>query len=308
MVRLPPTRPIILDIKGNSLDDGPGIRTVVFFKGCPLDCSWCHNPESKRATAELSYDANECVDCRACVEACGKGAIRDGVPGRIERFMCDVCGDCVKVCPSGALSAVGRRMEVEEVALVIEKDKPFFETSGGGVTLSGGEPTMYMDFCNRLLSRLGGVGIHSIIETCGHFDLELFEEYVLPLVDAVYYDLKLFDDSAHVEHCGVSNDRILDNFTGLVSSCGEAGKELLPRIPLVPGITDTEENLCEIAGFLRRSGARKFALLEYNPLWLEKGRKLGRPSGLEQDPEMAGWMPRGRVDECRTCFEGLEVV
>jgi pyruvate formate lyase activating enzyme len=304
----PRKEPLILEIKGNSLDDGPGIRTVVFFKGCPLDCTWCHNPESKRAGAEMSFDEKECVACDACIEACGLGALSRDLPGFINRERCDMCLECVEACPSKALALVGRRMSVEQVAGEIEKDLPFFRTSGGGATLSGGEPTLFMDYCSRLLSRLEEAGIHTIVETCGFFDLEGFERLVLPHTDSVYYDLKVFDESLHREHCGVSNTLILANFEALLERCATLGKELLPRVPLVPGITATDENLKAIAGFLNRCGAKRVALMQYNPLWLDKSRKLGRATGFSGQADKESWMASKDIDACRAAMGDLEVV
>jgi len=304
----PGREPLILEIKGNSLDDGPGIRTVVFFKGCPLDCSWCHNPESKRAGAEISFDENECVACDACIEACGLGALSRDLPGFIDRERCDMCLDCVEACPSRAIALVGKRMTVEEVASEIEKDLPFFRTSGGGVTLSGGEPTLYMEYCSRLLARLKEKGVHTIVETCGYFALEGFERLVLPHADAVYFDIKIHDEALHREQCGVSNSLILENFKALLQSCAERGTELLPRVPLIPGITATEENLKAIAGFLRDSGAERVALLQYNPLWLDKDRKLGRSSPLATQRDKNEWMSRDEIEACRAAMEGLDAV
>ena len=308
MAVLPPVKPLILEIKGNSLDDGPGIRTVVFFKGCPLDCSWCHNPEGKKTVAEISFDEAECVVCGACAEACAKHAIDSTSPGILERSLCDVCGACVEVCPSEALAVVGRRMDVEEVALEVEKDAAFFKTSGGGVTLSGGEPTLFMDYCSRLLERLERSNIHAVVETCGRFDLESFETYILPNVDSIYYDLKIFDEATHRKECGASNEVILENFRVLVGRCRDAGKELLPRVPLVPGITATEENLSQLAVFLTDSGVERVALLQYNPLWLDKGRKLGVTSTLFERPEMKEWMSRADVESCRAAFKGFDIL
>lgn len=300
--------PLILEIKGNSLDDGPGIRTVVFFKGCPLDCSWCHNPESKRTAAEMSYDPAECVGCDACLDACGRGALsRDGAHF-IDRDRCDMCLECVEACPSGALSRVGKPMSVQEVTAEIEKDLPFFRTSGGGATMSGGEPTMFMGFLSRLLARLAESGIHTIVETCGQFDASEFEREILPRAGAVYYDLKVFDDDLHRRECGVSNARILENFRRLHQECERQGKELLARVPLVPGVTATRENLEAIAGFLKSCGASRVALLEYNPLWLEKSAKLGRPSPCASQRSMRSWMTRAEIEQCRRAMAGLQIV
>jgi len=300
--------PLILEVKGNSLDDGPGIRTVVFFKGCPLDCSWCHNPESKRTAAEVSYDSAECVLCDACVKACERGALSHTGTHFIDRDKCDMCLQCVEACPSGALSRVGKAMSVEEVAREVEKDLPFFRTSGGGATMSGGEPTMFMDFLARLLARLEEDGVHTIVETCGQFDPDEFEREILPPLGAVYFDLKIFDEELHRRECGVGNARILENFKRLTSECGRMGIELLPRVPLIPGVTATRENLEAIAGFLTSCGASRVALLEYNPLWLEKSAKLGRTSPRAAERAMKTWMPREEVQECGRAMHGLEIV
>ena len=300
--------PLILEIKGNSLDDGPGIRSVVFFKGCPLDCSWCHNPESKRTVAEMSYDPAECVGCDACLDACGRGALsRDGAHF-IDRDRCDMCLECVEACPSGALSRVGKPMSVQEVAAEIEKDLPFFRTSGGGATMSGGEPTMFPSFLARLVGRLEEGGVGSIVETCGYYDAGAFERELLPLLDAVYFDLKIMDDEVHRRECGVSNERILENFERLGRECARRGTELLPRVPLIPGVTATPANLRAIADFLKSCGAARVALLEYNPLWLEKSAKLGCTTRRAGEAAMRSWMPREDVQECRRAMAGLEVV
>lgn len=301
-------QPLILEIKGNSLDDGPGIRSVVFFKGCPLDCAWCHNPESKRAGAEMSFEAAECVACDSCLAVCEKGALSRSEAGFIDRARCDLCLACVEACPTGALSAVGRSMTVEEVAREVLKDLPFFRTSGGGVTLSGGEPTLFMEYCSELLAVLGDSGVHRIVETCGFFDMEGFRRLVLPRVEAVYFDIKLFDDTAHRELCGVSNSGILENFRLLTSQCETTGTELLGRVPLVPGMTASHDNLKRIASFLKSCGAKKVAVLDYNPLWPAKSEKIGRPTALTERPEMTEFMEGGALAECRAAFDGFELV
>ena len=300
--------PLILEIKGNSLDDGPGIRTVVFLKGCPLSCAWCHNPESKRAGAELSFDAGECAACDACIEACGRAALDRGRDDFVNRERCDLCFRCVEVCPSGALSRVGREMDVDEVVSACLPDIPFFKTSGGGVTLSGGEPTMFMDYCSRLLAALKAEGIHTIVETCGLFDIEDFEHLVLPYSDAVYYDIKILEPARHKELCGVSNERILSNLSALASRACSGDFELLARIPLVPGMTATTENLRAAADFLKEAGLGRVDLLSYNPLWLAKSRKIGQPDALERDSSMTGFMKHSEVLSLRELFEGFEII
>jgi pyruvate formate lyase activating enzyme len=303
----PPKSPLILEIKGNSLDDGPGIRTVVFFKGCPLSCSWCHNPEAKSAVQEISFDPEECIDCEACLEACRYEALEPNNPYFVNRELCTLCFECVEVCPSGALSRVGRRMDVREVAAEIAKDIPFFETSGGGVTLSGGEPTLFMDYASRLLVHMKRLGIHTLVETSGYFDLARFERKILPFTDLIYFDLKIFDDVEHKKHCGTSNATIMENFRKLLAAYRNGGVEVIPRIPLIPGITATRKNLTQLVAFLRENGADEVALLPYNPLWMEKGRKIGQQAGLTLGRSLKSWMKAAEIRRCQAVFEGFEL-
>lgn len=295
-------RPLILDIKGNSLDDGPGIRTVVFFKGCPLSCLWCQNPESKKPAVEISYDEHECIGCDTCIGICRQGALSRDNPFFIDRDACTLCFDCVEHCPARALDRVGREMTHGEVLDVILQDKPFFDTSGGGVTLSGGEPTLFMEYVSELLKRLKEEGIHTLIETCGHFDCSAFETDLLPWTDAVYYDLKLFDSAAHRTYCGVTNELIIANFTRLNEVCRAGGPELLPRIPLIPGITDDESNLDALAGFLAGLEVKAVKLLPYNPLWHEKTAKIGASNPLAAQPVMKRWQERQATEACAASF------
>ena len=295
--------PLVLAIKGNSLDDGPGIRTVIFFKGCPLSCVWCQNPESKRAGEEISFDAKECIDCGTCRENCGRGALDKDNPFYIDREKCDLCFQCVATCPVGALAIVGKKMSITEIVDVVKKDLPFFLNSGGGVTLSGGEPTLHMPFLSTLIQELKGFGIHILLETCGFFSLSTFDREIYPHLDQIYFDLKIFDREAHRQYCGVSNDRILQNFAALQQRALDGNVPLLPRVPLIPGITATRANLEAIAHFLHQNGATKVALLEYNPLWLEKTAKLG----LLPTFASAVWMSREEIQTCKSIFGEFEV-
>lgn len=300
--------PLILEIKGNSLDDGPGIRTVVFFKGCPLSCVWCHNPESKRAGPEISFDHGVCVGCDTCLEVCREGALGRSNPGFIDRKRCTLCFECVEACPSEALARVGREMSVEEVIAEVEKDVPFFRTSGGGVTLSGGEPTLFMEYCSELLKGLKARNIHTIIETCGRFDPGEFDRLVYPYVDTIYFDLKLIDEAEHRKNCGAPGGPILENFRALHHRSLDGGTEVLPRIPLIPGMTATEDNLSGLAAFLRECGARSVAVLQYNPLWIEKSAKVGQENPFEGRDSMTTWMTPAEVRRCRDVFDGFEMV
>ncbi|RJP90128.1 MAG: glycyl-radical enzyme activating protein [Desulfobacteraceae bacterium] len=294
--------PLILDIKGNSLDDGPGIRSVVFFKGCPLSCVWCHNPESKKPGPEISFDQAECVGCDSCLGVCPEHALNRNLPFFIDRNCCTLCGACVENCPSGALSMVGKSMSVGDIVTNVSRDKPFYKNSGGGVTCSGGEPTLYMDFLSSLLQRLKTNGIHTLLETCGMFDFTAFSEKIVPYTDAVYYDIKIHDPDTHQQFCGVKNDLILKNFIKLNAIALQNGFELLPRTPLIPNITATEKNLTAIAGFLNTQSIRKARLLAYNPLWHDKTGKIGTTDSLRTQPEMTSWISRDKLEKYAAIF------
>jgi len=299
--------PLVVDIKGNSLDDGPGIRTVIFLKGCPLTCVWCHNPETRSPHLELAFSAANCVDCGACVASCPEDAIDRSRAERIDRARCTVCGKCAESCPSRALRVVGRVMSVDEVVASVLRDKPFFDASGGGLTLSGGEPTQHMDFAGAVLRALKKHGVHTLVETCGLFSFERFRSAMVPWLDTIYFDLKLFDAGAHRRYCGVSNELILDNFARLHALSLELDFELLPRIPLIPGITAERTNLDGIAAYLRALGVRRARLLPFNPTWHDKATQLGRPTVDVALP--AEWMPQAAVDACTAVFEhhGIDV-
>ena len=300
-------RPLILEIKGNSLDDGPGIRSVVFFKGCPLSCVWCHNPESKRATAEIGFDRSECVDCGTCISACSEKALSRDNRLFVDRSRCTLCFRCIETCPSGALSRVGKEMTVDEIAGEVLRDKPFFNTSGGGVTLSGGEPAMFMEFTSDLLRVLKRSRVHTLIETCGFFDFTKFEKMLLPYLNTVYFDIKIMNDDSHRKYTGVSNSGILKNFERLHEITKGSPVTLLPRTPLVPGITDMDGNMKGIAGFLKKLGITKAALMQYNPLWHGKADKVGADDRYRQDRTMTSWMERDQVKRCRKVFRDADI-
>lgn len=301
-------KPLLFELKGNSLDDGPGIRTVVFFKGCPLDCVWCHNPESKRTGPELSYDPKRCIGCGHCMEVCPEGAIAKENRFSIDRARCTLCMTCIDGCPSGALRRVGFSMEVSEVLRTVMRDKPFFDNSGGGVTLSGGEPAMHMEYAAEIAAGLKAQGIHVLLETCGLYGHDRFSTLLLPHLDAVYFDIKLIREQDHVEHCGASNRIILENFRRLAAHALASGITLLPRTPLVPGITDTNANLEGLAAFIRECGIRKAELLPYNPLWPEKLWSLGYEAGEGPLQRVRSFMHRDHVEHCRAVYRtfGIE--
>lgn len=302
--------PLILDIKGNSLDDGPGIRSVVFFKGCPLNCTWCQNPESQRTTAELSWDKEKCIGCGACVESCPEIALSENNPFFIDRDLCNACFKCVDVCPSNALQQIGKIMDVEEVIQEVLRYKSFFETSGGGVTLSGGEPTLFMDFSAILLKRLKGEGIHTLLETCGFFEMDRFEKVLLPWVDTVYMDIKIIDQADHKKYCGVSNVLILNNFLKLNQLAASGKISLLPRTPLIPNITDRRNSISELIWFYQTHMIKKAALLENNPIWINKCSQLGYCPEVKLSSELRDFYDPEKLDAIKTLFieQGIKIV
>ncbi len=275
--------PLIIDIEGNSQDDGPGIRSVVFFKGCPLSCLWCQNPESQNRRAELWWDRDKCISDGACQRVCLPGAISRDNLFFIDRSKCTLCFKCVAVCPSKALRRVGREMSVDEIVNEVVRFKPYFDTSGGGVTLSGGDPTLHLSFTSNLLARFKAEGVHTLLETAGWFDLEQFESLILPYVDQIYFDIKFIDSSEHERYCGVKNELILSNFISLHEKSSSGGFGILPRTPLIPGITDTEKNIHEIAAFYDRCCVRRAVFLPNNPAWTAKLDKLGRQAQFDRE-------------------------
>ncbi len=301
------THPLILEIKGNALDDGPGIRSVIFFKGCPLSCTWCHNPEGKRVEAEIGFDAAVCVGCDTCMGVCPENALSRDNPFFIDRSACTLCFACTDACPSGALSRIGEAMGVDEIVDCVLRDKPFYDTSGGGVTLSGGEPAMFMDFTEALLHALKGRGIHTLLETCGLFDLDRFNHLLYPGLDIIYFDIKLLDPRTHARYCGVSNKTILTNFKALHARAREGGIPVIPRTPLIPGITDTPENIRAIVNFLKECGVNEARLLPYHPLWQEKNRKIGVSPDTGGAPAMDKWLDNTVLEKCRGVFEAAGI-
>lgn len=274
-------QPLIFDIRRFALDDGPGIRTTVFFKGCPLACLWCHNPEAIRPEAGLFFQRDRCVGCGECAKACPDDAICLDGSARVNRQRCTLCGACADACPATALKMVGRYYPPAELVRLLLRDLPFFSVSGGGVTFSGGEPTLHSDYLQEILAALRSHGIHTALQTCGHFDLEPFRTRLLPLLDLIFFDLKLADPGRHRRFTGQDNTRIRDNFRRLAA---EAGSRLVPRVPLVPEITATEENLQQIAALLNESGFDSCDLLPYHPGGLSKRQAMGEiPSPLVPD-------------------------
>ena len=299
---------LILEIKGNSLDDGPGIRSVVFFKGCPLSCLWCHNPESKQVGAEISFQADECVACDTCLTICSLDALSREYPFFVDRQRCNLCFECADECPSGALSRAGIDMSVDTVVDQILKDKPFYDTSGGGVTFSGGEPTLHMNFLEQVLIQLKSQGVQTLIETCGHFNMNKFQEQIYPHTNMIFYDIKIIDKNNHQQYCGRGNELILKNFAALYKQWQKGGVEILPRIPLIPGITDTDKNIEDIISFFREMGVTKTHLIPYHPLWQEKNQQIGIEAEKPTDIELQHWISQEKIKKCEEKFRSAGIL
>lgn len=276
-------RALIFDIKRDCSEDGPGIRTTVFFKGCPLSCIWCQNPEGKEKRTGLSFNIDAChpEQCKTpCLEVCNDSALSlQQEKIRIDRDNCTGCNRCSEVCPTGALEPSGYWIELNELLYQLLIDEPFYRSSGGGVTLSGGEVTQQMAFAHHLLKALKHEGIDTAIETSGFFNYRRFSELMLPWLDLIYFDLKLIDDNESLKYTGQSNRLMLDNFTRLMES---SAVPVIPRVPLIPGITTSEENLQGIAEFLATLGIDAATLLPYNPLWQDKTVKLGKQPAYQR--------------------------
>ncbi|MGQ9616841.1 MAG: glycyl-radical enzyme activating protein [Spirochaetota bacterium] len=266
---------IIFNIQRFSLHDGPGIRTVIFFKGCPLKCKWCCNPESIELSPQLIFNPDRCLKDGRCIEVCPSGA-RSEKGYSIER--CTLCGKCVDACPSGALELVGRWFSIEEVIEEVEKDRLFYESSGGGVTLSGGEPVYQKEFATSLLRRLKMLSIHTAVETSGYAPWPAIEE-IIDATDLLLYDLKHMDSDMHRKFTGVPNELIFENALKAsfkINSMGESNKQMIFRVPLIGGVNTDKKNIEAVAAFALKAKVGEVHLLPYHRLGESKYRKLGK--------------------------------
>ena len=263
---------MIFDIQRFSINDGPGIRTTVFFKGCPLTCLWCDNPESQKSQPQLLYFDLLCVKCYRCVAACPTGATTMAADGSIaiDRELCEACGTCVQECTSEARAISGKLMTVDEVLDIVKKDSLFYRNSGGGVTASGGEPTSQPVFLEEFFKRCQEGGLHTTLDTCGYVRWEVLER-VLEHVDLVLLDIKHMDPATHIALTGVDNKLILENAKKIV----EKGKPVILRLPLIPGCNDSEENIKAVAEFAVQIGARRLDVVPYHELGTKKYERLG---------------------------------
>lgn len=267
--------PVIFNIQKYSIHDGDGIRTTVFFKGCPLRCAWCHNPESQDFRPELFFDPAKCTGCGECVSACPRGANRiAGGRAVFDRELCARCGACAQVCLGQARELSGRRWPLSELVAELEKDRPFYEESGGGVTLSGGEAMAQpMEYVEALMRALFERGIGVFVDTCGDVPYERFER-ILPYADTFLYDVKAVSEEKHRRYVGSGNRRILENLRRLSAD----GARIYLRLPLVDGVNMEREDLEAVAGFLRENGVRveRISLLPYHDIGRAKYGRLGR--------------------------------
>jgi pyruvate formate lyase activating enzyme len=290
---------LLFDVDTFAVHDGPGIRMAVYFKGCPLACRWCHSPESQRAEAEVIYLPDRCVLCGQCVAVCSHAVHTvDGVSHTLERDRCEICGTCVENCPSGAVEVKGYSATASEIVDKALRLKPFFDASKGGVTLTGGEVTGQVDFAEAILEGCQARGIHTAIETCGAASWARVKR-LADRSDLILYDLKLIDEDQHRQWTGAGNRQILDNARRLA----QGGYTVQVRVPLIPGVTDTAENLGGLFAFMCEAGLKRVALLPYNPSAGAKYEWLGKSYEIEAEPQDAGCLA-GMVAQARA--RGLE--
>ena len=260
---------LLFDIVRNSFVDGPGIRTTVFFKGCNLHCAWCHNPESQSIKPQMLFYADKCTGCGKCRTVC---------PTPDD---CTLCGKCTFYCPADARKICGKEYTPEEVLEEVVKDKTFYENSGGGVTFSGGECMLQVEFLQELLKKCKEKGIHTAVDTAGHVPFASFEK-ILPYTDLFLYDIKVLDNRIHREYVGVGNELILENLKKLF----QAGVKIWIRIPVIPGVNDSPEEMQKIKQFLGSCGTpEKIELLPYHAMGEHKYRALGKTAAVFKAPE-----------------------
>jgi pyruvate formate lyase activating enzyme len=265
---------VVFNIMRYSVADGPGLRTTVFLKGCPLHCPWCHNPESQARRPQPIHRLSRCLGCEDCLDACPQLAISPGPEGYVtDPKLCVLCGECVEACPTGARDILGRVMSLEQVMAEIIKDLPFFEESSGGVTLSGGEPLCQPEFAAEVLAACKAQDIHTALDTSGCVPYDIIDS-ISSHVDLFLYDLKMMDDLRHQRLMGVGNQLILENLKRLISE----GHKVLVRMPLVPGVNDSVQDIERAAGFLTGLKQKpEVELLPHHDTAKEKYRLLGMP-------------------------------
>lgn len=286
------SKAIVFNIQRFSINDGPGIRTTVFLKGCMLNCIWCHNPESKAPKPQLLLQQSRCIGCGECLSACEKGlhSFSEGEGHQIRREECEACGACADRCV-GALEISGKEMSVTEILREVEKDRVFYGNSGGGMTVSGGDPLFRPKFLLELLKEAKARGIHTCIETSGFGKWEDIQA-LIPYVDLFLWDVKECDSQRHREYTGVPNERILDNLHRL----DEAGASVILRCPIIPGFNDRQEHFRFIGELAEQlSCVQRVDVEPYHPMGKSKSDSLGKPYplahlGFPPEEEVRGWM------------------
>ena len=270
---------LILEIQRMSTEDGPGLRTTVFFKGCSLKCTWCHNPESISLLPQIHWIGSRCIGCRTCLDTCPKTALSMSREGMlIDREVCDGCGLCVEECPSTALELLGEEWNLEKLVKEVIKDRVYFEKSSGGVTVSGGEPTIQADFVAEFLRQIRSRGIQTALDTCGLCSSKALDK-LLPHTDLVMFDLKEIDPQKHLEFTGSDNRIILENLVHVAAYIDSHlfPQELWIRTPLIPGATDTIENLQGIGAWIKTHldhKVKRWELCAFNNLCRDKYARL----------------------------------
>ena len=274
----PKSTGIIFQIQKYSTEDGPGIRTTVFLKQCPLKCIWCQNPESIGKTPSIQWYSAKCIGCETCIEVCPELAItisnENGL--RINRAKCTACGICVENCPSTALKKFGKKWNIDNLLLEVLKDRVYYKKSSGGVTISGGEPTMQPEFTSEFLHLCKEKGISTALDTCGYTNRKVLGK-LLPDLDLVLYDIKEIDPNKHEKWTGVSNTRILENCAWLADEINQLGKKLWIRTPLIPGYTARDDNIEGIAAFIKhnlKGNIDRWDLLAFNNLPADKYARI----------------------------------
>jgi len=276
----------VLRIQRLSTEDGPGIRSTVFLKGCGLSCTWCHNPESLSFNREVQWPGIGCLNCGICVDSCEQKALSMN-NGKIivERSICTGCGNCVDECPTGALEILGEDWTAQDLVNELEKDRSYFEAYGGGITLSGGEAVLQDSFTGEILKLAKERGLSTALDTCGFFSWKSLET-ILPWIDLVLYDLKLIDGEQHRKYTGADNSGILANAVKVSRSVGgdDSFQSLWIRTPIIPGVTDTEENITAIGRFISDklgSAVHRWELCAFNNLCRDKYTRLDKKWDFE---------------------------